>query len=66
MNDCVSDLANTLTIVKLETKKWLTGLERKEIAAHTALNIYRTLLSDTFFTLLTNPSRHKDRKSVVP
>ena len=53
MNDCVSILANTLTIVKLETTKWLTGLKRKEISAHTALKMYKTLLSDTLFTLLT-------------
>ena len=53
VNDCVSYLANTLTIVKLETKKWLTGIKSKEIAAHAALKMYKTLLSDTFFTLLT-------------
>ena len=44
MNDCVSILANTLTIVELDTTKWLTIIEREEIAA---------LLSDTFCTLLT-------------
>ena len=38
--------------MKLETTNWLTGLERKEIKAHAALKIYKTLLSDTFFTLL--------------
>ena len=54
MNDCVSDLANTLTIVKLDMTKRLIRLERKEIAAHSALKIYKTLLSDTFFTLLTS------------
>ena len=51
--DCISDLANILTIVKLDTEKWLTGLERKEIAAHSALKMYITLLGDTLFTLLT-------------
>ena len=55
---CVSVLANTLTIVNLDRKKWLTGLERKEIAAHAALNMYKTLQSDTFFTLLT--TEHDD------
>ena len=34
-------------------KKWLTWLEWKEIAAHATLKMYKTLLSDTFFTLLT-------------
>ena len=29
INNCVSDLANTLTIVKLETTKKLTRLQRK-------------------------------------
>ena len=53
MNDCVSNLANTFTIMNLDTTKWLTGLKRKEIAAHAALKMYKTLLSDTFFTLLT-------------
>ena len=53
MNDCVYDLANTLTIVKLETKNWLTGFERKKIAVHVALQMYKNRLSDTFFTLLT-------------
>ena len=53
MNGCVSNLVSTLTIVKLETKKWLTGLETKEIATHAALKMYKTLLNDTFFTLLT-------------
>ena len=53
MIDCVSDLANTLTILILNTKKWLTGIERKEIAAQAALNMYKTFLGDTFFTLLT-------------
>ena len=53
MNDCVSNLANTLTILKLDTKKCLTGLERKEIAAHAALKMYKTIQSDTFFKPLT-------------
>ena len=53
MNYCVSVPANTLTILKLETTKWLTGLERKEIAAHAALKMYKILLNDTLFTLLT-------------
>ena len=53
MNDCVSDIANTLTILKIETKQCLTSLKRKEIAAHAALKMYKTILSDTFFTLLT-------------
>ena len=52
MNYFVSDLANTLTIVKLETTNWLTRLKRKEIAAHAALKMYKTLWSDTFFTLI--------------
>ena len=52
MNDCVSVLANTLTIVKLDSKKLLTTLKSKEIAAHTALKMHKTLLNDTFFTLL--------------
>ena len=26
---CISDIANTITIVKLETANWLTGIERK-------------------------------------
>ena len=56
MNYCVSILGNTLTIVKLEMKTWLTRLKRKEIAAHAALKMYNTLLSDTFFTLLTAES----------
>ena len=53
MNDCVSVLAKTLTIVKLDSKQWLTTLERKEIVAHAALKMHKTLLNDTFFTLLT-------------
>ena len=53
MNDCVSNLANTFTIMNLDTTKWLTGLKRKEIAAHAALKMYITLLGDTLFTLLT-------------
>ena len=53
MNYCVSVLANTPAIVNLDTTKWLTTLERKEIAAHAALKMYKTLLNDNFFTLLT-------------
>ena len=53
INYCVSVLANTITIVKLDTKKLLTRIEREKIAAHTALKTYKTLLSDTFFTILT-------------
>ena len=37
MNDCVSNLSNTITILKLETTKWLIRLERKEIVAHVFL-----------------------------
>ena len=53
MNYFVSSLSNTLTIVKLETTKELTRLEGKGIAEHAALEMYKNLLSDTFFTLLT-------------
>ena len=49
MNHCVSELANTLTTVKVGMEKWLTGIKRKEIAAH--LKIYKNISSDTFFTL---------------
>ena len=31
----------------------LTGLERKKIAAQAALKMYKNLLSDTLFTLIT-------------
>ena len=53
MNDCVYVPDNTLTILKLETKQWQATLERKEIAANADLKMYKTLLNDTFFTLLT-------------
>ena len=53
MNDCVSILDNMLTTVKLETTQYLTTHEKKEIAAHTALKMYKTLINDNFFTLLT-------------
>ena len=58
MNDFVSDLSNTLTTVKLDTTTWLTILKMKEIAAQAALKMYKTLLSDTLFTLLT--AEHDD------
>ena len=54
MNDCVSVLVNTLTIVKLDTKKWLTTLKRKEIATYTALKMYKNILSHTFCTPLSD------------
>ena len=53
MNDCVSILDNTLTTVKLETTQYLTTHEREEIAAQAALKMYKTLINDNFFTLLT-------------
>ena len=53
MNYCVSFPANTLTILKIEATKWLATLKRKEIAAHADLKMYKTLLNDTLFTLLT-------------
>ena len=53
INDFVSDLSNTLAILKLKAAKWLTGLKRKEISAHASLKMYKALLSDTFFKLLT-------------
>ena len=56
INNCIYDLANTLTIVKLNTTKWLNRIERKEIATHAALKIYKTLLRDILFSLLTTES----------
>ena len=32
-------------------EKWLTGIKRKEIAAHMDLKIYKTIFIDTFFTM---------------
>ena len=52
INDFVSNLSNTLAILKLKAAKWLTGLKRKEISAHSDLKTYQTLLSDTYFILL--------------